>query len=91
MKEATGELNSTVIVILSVGVLSTFFFGYLWPLIHHNFQREANCKSATCNCCKEENGKTCKDGVGRVNRNGVEYCTCTIEGDDQPIECVYKG
>lgn len=50
MKEATGELNVTVIVAISVGILSAFFFGVMWPAIRGNFKSEASCQKATCNC-----------------------------------------
>lgn len=90
MKEATGELNTTVFVVISIGVLSTFFFTVLWPMLKNNFKQETGCKAAVCNCNdKSENGV-----VGRFKRDGIEYCTCTIKKDDgteQQIECVYKG
>ena len=79
MKEATGELNSTVIVIISVGVLATFFFSYLWPMIHNNFQKQADCNRATCDCSEKA-------------REGNEgYCSCTASGVEGTFRCVYKG
>lgn len=79
MKEATGELNSTVIVVISVGVLMTFFFSYLWPMIHQNFQRESDCNRATCDCSEE------------VRKQHDGKCECTHPDLDEPIYCVYKG
>lgn len=86
MKEVQGELNTTLIVVISVGVLMTFFFSYLWPLIRYNFESQTNCKKATCNCNNDPKvGK-----VGRVNNGGTEYCTCTIDGE-KTFTCVYRG
>lgn len=83
MKEATGELNMTVIVVISVGILSAFFFYTLWPMIKGNFQGEANCKSATCNCSNEI--REANDGK----------CECMVyKADGQtigPIYCPYGG
>ncbi len=53
MKEATGELNITVIVAISIGILAAFFFGFLWPLLNNNFHRTAQCRNAICNCSEE--------------------------------------
>ena len=79
MKEATGELNSTVIVVISIGVLMTFFFSYLWPMIHSNFKKESDCSGATCNCSKEI--RDAHDGK----------CLCTHKDVDGEFTCVYKG
>lgn len=79
MKEATGELNSTVIVIISVGVLMTFFFSVLWPMIHGNFKKESDCNGATCDCSKET--RNANDGM----------CLCTHKEVNGEFTCVYKG
>ncbi|MEG1505870.1 MAG: hypothetical protein RR478_00055 [Bacilli bacterium] len=78
MKEATGELNTTVVVVLSIGVLATFFFSYLWPIIKHNFDSNANCSKAICNC--EKNVRDSNDG----------FCLCNIKGGPE-FKCTYKG
>ncbi len=33
MKEASGELNMTVITIVGIGLIAAFFAGFLWPKI----------------------------------------------------------
>ena len=82
MKEATGDLNSSVIVVISVGILSAFFFTVLWPMIHNNMQKNINCDKAICNC-KEMNGDRTK-------------CKCEVKDDDgnvviDDLWCPYKG
>ncbi len=53
MKEATGELNMTIIVSISIGILAAFFFGFLWPMINGNFQKNSQCSKAICDCSTE--------------------------------------
>ena len=81
MKEATQDLNMTMVVVISVGVLLTFFFYFLWPILNANFTVKSQCSEAACDC------------VNREVVDGVEYCTnCRIDGE--PIEdmrCLYKG
>ena len=36
MKEATGELNTTVIVVIIVAMLVAFFYTGVWPAIRNN-------------------------------------------------------
>lgn len=78
MKEVQGELNTALIVLISVGVLAAFFFSYLWPIIKQNYQSNSQCSKATCNCSKEI--RDANDG----------YCLCHI-GEGAEFTCVYKG
>lgn len=48
MKEATGTLNSTLIVVVAIGVLSAFFYMRVWPEINSNYVRNMNCSEAIC-------------------------------------------
>lgn len=79
MKEVTGELNMTVIVCFSIGILATFFFGTIWPMINHNFEKNTNCKSATCNC---------NESIRNAN-NG--YCECWTDVDKEHFLCPFGG
>lgn len=81
MKEATQEVNMMMIVVISVGVLLTFFFYYLWPILDANFERQSQCSKAACDCSE------------RIERDGIEYCTpCYIDGEEiDGMECLYKG
>ena len=91
MKEATGELNMTLVVAISIGVLATFFFTVLWPVLRGNFQAESNCSKATCNCgneTKRVNG-VLLDPIQVIDGN--KFCSCYMDGHDDPILCVYKG
>lgn len=88
MKEATGELNLAVVVAISIGILAAFFFTYLWPLISNNFERTTQCDKAVCNC----NADPTKGEVGIVEIEGVNYCTCWVDGNEtNQFNCVFKG
>ncbi len=89
MKEATGELNMTVIVVISVGILSAFFFSFIWPMINSNFQATAQCNKAVCDC--SESGRSwAKSKTGNKN-----FCKCaqTKEklGSSETFTCPFKG
>ena len=76
MKEATGELNATVVVVVAVGVLAAFFFFTLWPMIRSNYEKNANCDNAICDT--EDN-----------NHDGM--VKCHLKGKTEEFQCVYKG
>lgn len=76
MKETTGELNATVVVVLAVSVLIAFFYYTIWPVIRTNFNQSANCSKAICDNCDTTTG----------------YCDCYLESSpSNHFECVYKG
>ncbi|MBE6156172.1 MAG: hypothetical protein E7161_00285 [Firmicutes bacterium] len=77
MKEATGELNATVVVVLAIGVLIAFFYYTLWPLMKDNFNKNSQCSKAICESC---------------NTGNCDYVTCHPKNDPTTeFECVYKG
>lgn len=75
MKEATGELNMTVIVVSSVAILSAFFYTVIFPNIHSNFKQQTSCNRAICE--------------SKPNKAG--FVNCTIRETNEPIVCKYKG
>ncbi len=85
MKEAVGELNITVIVVVSVALLAFFFFSVLWPSINSNFKHNTNCDDAICVCDdRGENGK-CLLKAG----SAIE---CHVKGNEnEKITCPWKG
>ena len=57
MKEATGELNMTVVTVVAIAAVAAFFFAFIWPSIQTNILNSTKCASAqNCDC----NGNTCK-------------------------------
>lgn len=46
MKEATGELNMTVITVVAIAAVAAFFYAFVWPAIKNNITSGTNCASA---------------------------------------------
>lgn len=57
MKEATGELNMTVITVVAIAAVGAFFYAVIWPVIKNNINRNTYC-SAAYSC--DSNNKNCK-------------------------------
>ena len=77
MKEASGELNATVVVVLAIGVLIAFFYYTVWPLIQTNVEANSRCNKAICESCPDSN---------------CDYVTCYSKNNpEKKFECVYKG
>ncbi len=86
MKEATGELNMTIIVSISIGILAAFFFGFLWPLINTNFQKNSQCNKAVCDCSSVTR-ENIESETGQKN-----YCRCHDKAsEDNTFYCPFKG
>ncbi len=82
MKQATGELNMTVVVVTLVAVLVAFFYAVLWPLIRSNLTYTQNCNNVVCDGSKldRSTGKTeCQYYDDNGNKVG------------NPIKCPWKG
>ena len=58
MKEATGELSTTVIAVVAIAAVLTIFTTILLPYLRGSIQSRMHCSSATCDCGAAE--KTCK-------------------------------
>lgn len=78
MKEATGELNMTVVIVVAVAFLSVFFFAILWPSIKNTYIATNKCSDAICE--------------KPVGNNSTVKCTY-YDKNKKPteIECVWKG
>lgn len=82
MREATTEVSLLVIVAISVAIMMAFFFGVIWPHIRNNYQREANCKNAICDCRDaKSNDYMCKCWASLEDKETNSYSfTCAWEG-----------
>ncbi len=50
MKEATGELNITVITVVAIAAIAAFFYAFIWPVVKNSIDRQTLCSSAyNCN------------------------------------------
>ena len=48
MKEATGELNMTVVTVVAVAAVAAFFYAFVWPGIQESINRNTHCANAVC-------------------------------------------
>ncbi len=73
MKEATGELNMTVVTVVAIAAVGTFFYVFIWPGI------QAGLMKNTCSniCPVPETGQSVK--VTKNNDN-TYTCTCNDAG-----------
>jgi hypothetical protein len=79
MKEATGELNMTVVTVVAIAAVAAFFYAFIWPSIKTNILNSTKCASATCpNTCTAGSTCTCT----YINDSGTsENVTCKIQND----------
>ena len=49
MKEATGELNMTVVTVVAIAAVAAFFYAFIWPGIRNQIQASTYCSMASCN------------------------------------------
>ena len=76
MKEATGELNMTVITVVAIAAVAAFFYAFVWPSIKNTINRNQLCSSATnCDCGADGNNDTCEcsyiDDSGQISATKV--------------------
>ncbi len=77
MKQATGDLNTTVIVLAAVAMLSAVFFMVIWPSVRQGMKEDANCSNAVCD-------------VG-YNQNGMANCYNPQDSSKNVFECPFRG
>lgn len=69
MKEATGELNMTVVTVVAIAAVGAFFYAFVWPAIKTNIA-----KNTCANACPG----------GKVSNVDLKANTCTC-GDNSVI------
>lgn len=70
MKEATGELNMTVVTVVAIAAVGAFFYAFVWPSIKNSITKSVNTNSESCVI---ECEKTNKAGTKNCNQE------CKIE------------
>ena len=79
MKEATGELNATVFVVIAVASLVVFFYTTIWPLIKNNLNENVACRRAICASEPNSDGRTVDCYVMENGKKSDEF-TCVWKG-----------
>ena len=67
MKEATGELNMTVITVVAIAAVAAFFYAFVWPSIKASITKNTNCASAYGCVCS---GKVCDCTYDEISPSG---------------------
>ena len=48
MKEATGELNMTVVTVVAIAAVGMFFYAFVWPNIRNSITSSVESNSSDC-------------------------------------------
>ena len=59
MKEATGELNMTVITVVAIAAVAAFFYAFVWPNIRASLILTTACNSVNANGDYQGEGVQC--------------------------------
>ncbi len=80
MKEATGELNMTVVTVVAIAAVAAFFYAFVWPGIRNSINQSTYCSMAVC-----DNGDYTKCRVSADQTdNGQEWSgSCKAYYDKQ--------
>ncbi len=80
MKEATGELNTTLITVLAIAMLLALFSTLIFPNILKGLEGRATCAGAICD-------------KGYIPGSYTSYCYSPGDksGNKEYFECPYRG
>ena len=70
MKEATGELNMTVVTVVAIAAVGGFFYAFVWPSI-----RAGLMKNTCSNVCPVGDDQSRSVSVAK-GENDTYTCTC---------------
>ena len=76
MKEATGELNITVITIVAISAIAALFYAFIWPTIKGQINRTTYCSTAWgCTTSSDGKTRTCTNWYeGETPKTGTLKC-----------------
>lgn len=90
MKEATGELNMTVITVVAIAAVGLLFTVFVWPTIQSNLALSTACSQVN----NRGNYDSKESGVTDVNADGYIKCTnynCTARYNGKTYTRNCKG
>ncbi len=73
MKEATGELNMTVVTVVAIAAVAAFFYAFIWPGIQSSIKQSTYCAMANCNSDNSECSYIDEDGKEVTGLNCSNY------------------
>ena len=77
MKEATGELNMTVITVVAIAAVAALFYAFVWPTIKKNITANTACSQGA--------GTT----IGKSTEEGYVSCGA-VKADGKSYDCDYR-
>lgn len=89
MKEATGELNVTVITVVAIAAVAAFFYAFVWPAIQNSLISGQACANAAPDMTQGTDGQDGYISCGGLTDN--KY-TCTYYSNSKKYEitCTQK-
>ena len=85
MKEATGELNMTVVTLVAIAAIGAVFYLVVWPLVQRTLVSQT-CRSAFGPGWHAVEGAADKQGTGNSQAT-VSQWMCCPEGVNSGDEC----
>ena len=80
MKEATGELNMTVVTVVAIAAVAAFFYAFVWPQVKNSISQGTKFARAVCpSTCKA--GDTCPDCKYQDEDGNTQTVTCQIRNN----------
>ena len=68
MKEATGELNMTVITVIAIAAVAALFYAFVWPMIQKTIvQQTCNTYGAGYTATKSTDSSTCNTSSDKTS------------------------
>lgn len=74
MKEATGELNMTVVTVVAIAAVAAFFYAFVWPSIKTSIDSATKCSSAICPDTCDQGTGTCECTYYEGSEASTVYC-----------------
>ena len=72
MKEATGELNMTVITVVAIAAIAGLFYTFVWPIIQTTIRNNTCSTMGEGWTSSETNGNNCV--AGNTSNGTTWYC-----------------
>ena len=90
MKEATGELNMTVVTVVAIAAVAAFFYAFVWPSIKNSIGSSTACANGPGTTSGEQ-GKEGYTKCENVTQGQNTYtCSYFANGKTSTTTCTVK-
>ena len=91
MKEATGELNMTVIAVVAIAAVGAFFYAFVWPAIQRRLEANTICSTASPGFVQGEANKEGYISCGTATAGQNKYtCSYYQNGKAGTVTCQFN-